>query len=347
MNFLIDVHWVFKTRQAGSERYTAHVHKYLVQKGHRVKYLVAKDIGELEGSNFFTWEGAEVHVDTGDLNLVDSLYEWADVVWSHLNHTRRSIDYSRKHRKPLVNVQHNIDQFNYYRVKPHEVELVLYNTEWIRQKTEKCFKSKQNHVLVPPFSRAEFECSDDQKEFITHINTNEGKGILYSRHYAKELPEYKFLFQMGSYFVQWVPAGRAEEFKHLKIGMKEVQYPPNVTYQGLTSNMLDDVYRKTKILVCPSVIDTWGMMVAEAMASGIPVICHPDPGFLECGGKAGIFIDRKNSKAVCDMITKLMENEDFYAQKSQQSRDRAREIEELGQQQLDSLYEKLLKLRFE
>lgn len=344
MKVLIHTHWCYPYRKAGSERYTHHVAKYLVSQGHEVWYLCWPDIGEAAGQVDFFQDGCRVIVERPGLDIL-AHYDWADVVWSHLSNTRICIDNVQKVRRPLVNVLHNGGALAHYKVKPKEVDLLVYNSEWLKNKTEPRFTPKQSHVLIPPFSVAEFECSDEDKKFITHINCNEGKGVMFSRHYAKDLPQYEFLFQMGHYFTQLCPRGTHRELMKFQVDLKEIDFPENCVYNPLTTNMTEEVYSRTKVLVCPSAIDTWGMVCLEAMASGIPVICHPDHGFLESCGKAGIFIDRKKAHVMKAMLVKLMEDKGFYKQQSDKSRARALEVEALAQAQLEQLEQKLQELR--
>lgn len=343
MKILFHVNWCYPQRRAGSERYTHEVAQYLVARGHEVWYLCSNEMLDKVEEPDFMQDGCRVIIERPGLDI-KAHYDWADVVWSHLHTTRLSIDLCKATSRPLINCQHRPGQFPLYQVQPTEIDLVVYNSEWIKNQVEKRRKGKNYCVLVPPFSRADFECSDENKEFISHINCNEGKGVMLSRHYARDLPEYPFLFTMGTYFQQIIPTGTHKQFKHLGVPLKEVDFPPNCTYQGVSDNVVRDIYSKTKILVLPSVIDTWGMVGLEAMSSGIPVVAHPDPGFLEAYSSAGLFVDRKKAIVMRDLLTKLMENDEFYQAQSLKCLARAKQVEEQSQQQLAELYLKICDL---
>lgn len=346
MKILFMVHWIYQVRQAGSERYTDIVAEYFQQQGHEVTFFVDKEIQKISGlAELVTPYGAKVYVE-GNVDL-DDLVREHDVVWTHLNFTRKAINATRKHKKPVVVVHHNDSQLPLYEVKPHEVELNIYNTEWIKNKYEHVFKSKDHCVLIPPLRCQEYAVLDrSEQRMVTHVNCNEGKGTKFARAWAQETPEYDWLFVLGSYFKQLVPRGWAVPHKHLKIDMRELDMPDNCHYIPPTKNMLEDVLQKTRVAVVPSIIDSWGMFALEAMAAGIPVIAHPHPAFLESLGGGGMFVDRTKTWLNRDLITKLMEQDDFYLEKQQYSLARAAEVEALGRHQMDVMHEKLLRLEF-
>ena len=78
----------------------------------------------------------------------------------------------------------------------------------------------------------------------------------------------------------------------------------NVEIIPQTSDMRNDVWSRTRILLVPSVYESYGMVAAEAMASGIPVIAHPTPGLQECIAGGGMFARRD---APASWVLKLRE----------------------------------------
>ncbi|MGO4421594.1 glycosyltransferase, partial [Streptomyces sp. MCAF7] len=72
-----------------------------------------------------------------------------------------------------------------------------------------------------------------------------------------------------------------------------------------TSNMRIDVWAQTRVLMVPSVYESFGMAAVEALASGIPVIAHPTPGLREALGDAGTFIDRADVRSWVAAIKEL------------------------------------------
>lgn len=122
---------------------------------------------------------------------------------------------------------------------------------------------------------------------ITLVNLSESKGALLFDQIARFLPGRDFLGVKGGYSPQ-VEIAR-----------------PNLTVIRSTRNMRDDVYAKTGILLMPSKAETFGLVAAEAMCSGIPVIAHPTPGLIECLGHAGLYADRDDLDGWIDVISDL------------------------------------------
>jgi glycosyltransferase involved in cell wall biosynthesis len=65
------------------------------------------------------------------------------------------------------------------------------------------------------------------------------------------------------------------------------------------------VWAQTRVLMVPSVHESYGMAAVEALASGIPVIAHPTPGLREALGDAGTFVDRADVRAWVAAIKEL------------------------------------------
>lgn len=345
MKVLFVVHWVLEVRRAGSERYTDFVARYLTEQGHECVFYCENEIVKICNGNppTHTEFGAPIYFEGGaDLDVLASE---CDVIWTHLQMTRRAINAAKRHNKPLISVNHADGQVPMYEIQRDEVDLMVYNSEWLRDNIEPEFKAKRSAILVPPMRCSDFAVEDrTEQRFITHLNCNEGKGVMMARHWAMEMPEYPFLFVMGNYFKQYVPPGFINKHLHLQMPMQEIDYPSNITFIPPTKDVLNDVLRRTKIAVVPSVIDSWGMFALECCAAGIPVIAHPDKCFLESLGRDGLFVDRKKSKTNCDLLTKLMEDEEFYQHHSQLALRRAQEVEELCQAQIEALHQQMLAL---
>ena len=69
--------------------------------------------------------------------------------------------------------------------------------------------------------------------------------------------------------------------------------PSNLELIDNSPNMLP-VYARTRILLCPSKYESWGMCATEAMCNGIPVVYHPTFGLCENVGSAGIQVPDQN-----------------------------------------------------
>jgi glycosyltransferase involved in cell wall biosynthesis len=70
---------------------------------------------------------------------------------------------------------------------------------------------------------------------------------------------------------------------------------------------LENVYRAADVFVYPSPYDTFGMVVAEAMASGLPVIVGRDTGVAELieDGRNGLLCDAAEPSTLAAALTEL------------------------------------------
>jgi glycosyltransferase involved in cell wall biosynthesis len=67
------------------------------------------------------------------------------------------------------------------------------------------------------------------------------------------------------------------------------------------------VYGRTRILLMPSEMETWGRTAIEAAVSGIPTIAAPTAGLREALGDAGTFVDRDDIPGWCREVRRLLD----------------------------------------
>jgi len=88
---------------------------------------------------------------------------------------------------------------------------------------------------------------------------------------------------------------------------------------------IGQLYRWADVLVLPSISDTFGLVILEAMAAGVPVITTPHT----CGpdvvreGKDGFIVPIRDAHAIADRIDRLAGDRKLLAAMSRQARARA------------------------
>lgn len=150
---------------------------------------------------------------------------------------------------------------------------------------------------------------------VTLVNLSERKGVRTFWRVAEAQPHRRYIGVRGGYGQQIEPR------------------VPSVEVWPTQRNMRD-VWAQTRVLVAPSEREAWGMVAAEAMVSGIPVIAHPTPGLVESLGDAAIFVDRDDTDGWCAALDRL-DDPDEYAAASEAARARAAEIAAMTAADLD------------
>ena len=91
---------------------------------------------------------------------------------------------------------------------------------------------------------------------------------------------------------------------------------PNVKIVGFKNQQeLKVIYQKSFLLIVPSKYETWGLVINEAMASGLPVICSKNCSSsrdLIINGKTGYVYNLGDIKFLKKIIIELSENKKKY-----------------------------------
>lgn len=308
-----------KGRADGPPRVLAHVHKYPPTHGAGAEWMLhailrhlleqgwqARVIADVEPGDF---QGVEL---LGELSQTGQVaaHQWADVVITHLDETRRAIHRAAQVGRPLVHLVHNHRQLAHHRVRPHDAELVVFNSEWIASEHAKRSPRWPTDTMVcrPPVDGDAYRVQR-LGHAATLVNLTESKGARLFYELAVALPQQQFLGVRGAYGEQIVPPAP----------------PPNV---AIIENQPDvrTVLEATRVLLMPSAYESWGRMAVEAMASGIPVLAHPTPGLLEALGDAAWFIDREDVHSWRAALLELRSEPQVWARWSRLALERSAEL---------------------
>ncbi|MGI5466251.1 glycosyltransferase family 4 protein [Streptomyces sp. CA-132043] len=167
-------------------------------------------------------------------------------------------------------------------------DLVVYNSEWIRRDGEifyarypKEFLPRTTVVVRPPVLAEEYRTEPGDHATLVNLNPDKGGELFWQ--IAAWTPEWQFLGVRGAYGQQIMPPPRL---------------PNCEVIDGVPGKeMRDHVYCRSRVMLMPSLYESWGRVAVEAFASGIPVIAHPTPGLVESLGEAGIFAYRDDVNA--------------------------------------------------
>jgi hypothetical protein len=152
-------------------------------------------------------------------------------------------------------------------------DLVLANSYSAAQGLQTYVQGVPIDILHPPIFPSDHmvgqACPPYRGGCVTLVNTTEAKGGPLFAELAGHMPGIGFIGIHGGYGEQLASGG--------------MNYAPNL---GLIEHGhdMDDVWRKTAILVVPSTDESWSMAAQEALHRGIPVVGMAVPGLMECLG---------------------------------------------------------------
>lgn len=265
---------------AGGE-VTVHVAmRDMVQRGHEVE-VICKPAESEPRFDPYVHEGVKVTRPPDDLRylhswIIDYIRNYnPDLLLTHLDLTFSAMQLALDTDKPLAHFVHNSDQLNFHRVGPHKCQLAIFNSQWIAEAQH--WQGPQ--VIIHPVIEPErYRCAKGDK--ITLVNPTPGKGESTFYGLSRLLPDYQFLVVKSVYGEQvFPPSIPAHSF-------------PNVEFMQHTAD-IREVFRKTRVVLMPSLYESYGRVAVEAACAGIPAIVHPTEGLLESLGadKPGWLLD--------------------------------------------------------
>lgn len=296
-------HYYIQENRAGGEMMLHALLAALVKAGHEVTAYITDTVrlnDTVNGVNIVYGVRPDVVLETVD----------CDVVVTQFQNGTFAASYAASKSKPLIYIAHN-DTWNTSKLIRllTKRDLVVYNTEWIKEALP---TPSQSVVVHPPVDRKAMK-TKTTGEYVTLVNLTAPKGVDVFFDLAKRMPDVEFLGVRGGYWKD----------------QQQDTAMPNVTIINNTPNMKADVYAKSRVVLMPSTYETFGMVAAEAIASGIPVIATPTAGLKENLGDAGIYarrgsddLDRWHAA-----LHKLLTDKKYYAEVSRKALARSKVID--------------------
>ena len=143
---------------------------------------------------------------------------------------------------------------------------------------------------------------------MSNLNRNKGGHLL--RYIAEELPEIQFRAVQGVYCDQ------------------EEEYPANVRVLPPTPRF-EDLLAGARMVICPSLYESYGMVAVQACAAGVPVVASGTPGLREALGDAGWFVPLEQREMLdywIQPIKALMTNDELWEHWSEKARERGKSL---------------------
>ncbi len=262
---------------AGAEMMALEMLKALVQRGHEVQVWRSTHDGRRKP---YDLDGVRVIPAAAGGDFARTVKR-AGVVISHLEGVRSAAAHARGWGRPMVVLCHNTFDATWRALCSGTTALAVYNSKWMKAAAHewmdthpRAARPGREIVVRPPVYAHDYRTAPG--DAITLINLYRPKGGALFWDLAERMSDRKFLAVRGAY------------------GDQVVKDLPNVEVLDHVpgGEMAERVYSRTRVLLMPSIYESWGRTGVEAMASGIPVLAHRTPGLEESLGEAGIFVDR-------------------------------------------------------
>lgn len=347
---------------AGGETTIHAAFRAMVQRGHEVHVICRPHTQEIQFEPY-TFEGVQVVRPTEN-----SGHQWfrgyterfdPDLLLTHLDLTFDAECLSLDTSKPLAHFVHNDIRPGFHRVTPNKCQLAIYNSKWVAESF--AYKDVPSIVLHPVVEPEKYQCERGNK--ITFINPTVDKGADTFYALSKVLPEQEFLCVKSVYGEQIAPPNINPALH------------PNVETMEHTADVRG-AFRKTRVILMPSIYESYGRVAVEAACAGIPSIVHPTEGLLEALGAdcpawvtdfareslkaqrerraiptptelrggwvsgAGIFCDRNDINSWRMQAERLINDEGYYRERSDAALNLAASLQ--PQQEFDRLEKALL-----
>lgn len=240
----------------------------------------------------------------------------ADAFITHLQTAHQHLAIARRAKIPTALIVHN-ESDAIHLVNPALVDLVIWNSVWLRKQ----FPHPIASVIVrPPIKREYYEVFSPpgQRQYITLVNDHLLKGGDVFYFLARQNPDMQFLAVRTGYTADETIEN---EFDDL---------PANLTFWDQTPNLVE-VFKQSRVVLCPSQAESFGMAIVEAAAAGCAVASVDLPGPREALSNDGAYwIPHAKRKILNEWrfhIRRLVEDDVFFRMWQLRAQNAARRLD--------------------
>jgi glycosyltransferase involved in cell wall biosynthesis len=234
-----------------------------------------------------------VMIEPINVSTLPTIHSWADIVFTQTS-TAHNVGIHFAKKKPIVYFNHDPKMVRSEMPRNAEALLFVWNSHFAAASNALNCRSM---VIPPPVHPERYETTRGDRITIINMNRNKGGDIFWQ--IVAKLPDHLFLGVEGAYGHQ----------------IKSQRTPTNAKVMTHTAN-IREVYAQTRLLLMPSIIETYGRVAIEAAASGIPTICTPTDGLVEALGDAGTYVASRNVDAWVKAIIELDNKENYLSASS-------------------------------
>lgn len=294
MKILAHIPLFFPNHCSGAEATALALFNALTERGHEVSINVDKkpvDVSEYNGMRI-----TDYNFLGGDKKELVDMYKRADIIFTHLGSIGYVDNIIRTVDRPIVYYAHNSHRSS--AVARRKWINVVYNSDWVKDELKQYYPTHNNIVCRPAidFSNLKKTIKGDR---ITLINANENKGGKQFIEIARMMPKEKFLIVKGSYGEQLIS-----------------DLPDNIEVMNNTFD-INEAYQRSKIVLMPSLYESFGRVAIESSWLGIPVISTATKGLVEATGELGNYCMRNDIEQWVKEIKRVNSN---YAAESEKAK---------------------------
>lgn len=231
----------------------------------------------LAAASTYTLEGVTVH---GQACQPEQALKGADVVVTHLGDNGKAADHAYAKGIPQVRMVHGWADWAKKRLDDAPPDVAVFNS---RSLLERIGWTGPSEVIHPPVWPNRFQTTPGGSFTLANLAREKGAELFWL---LARTSFHHYIGIKGGY------------------GSQIVRHQQNVDVLKVTDDMRS-VYARTRVMLCPSKEESWGMVGLEAAASGIPTIAAPTEGLKESLGESGIFIPTTDVRGWADTITRL------------------------------------------
>jgi glycosyltransferase involved in cell wall biosynthesis len=214
------------------------------------------------------------------------------------------------------------------------VKLLIYNSEQLLRSEEQYIAPRIARIVLHPtidISRVKSNNSsgdnENKREYITFIGSNSYNYIKGSDLFvtlAKMCPDQKFLhvsrwspvdYKNQKYFGVPITPLEGVDSTMVVQTRAEIDKMQNLEVIEQTTDMAA-IYAKTKVLIVPSLFESYGRVAVEACINGIPVVGSNLPGIREATYEGGVYIDQiRNVSDFADGLRRVLDEYSGFQEK--------------------------------
>jgi len=280
---------------AGAEMAAHGLLRALVDRGHTVNVILSQHHPTI--TEPYTVDGVRVHPrrDKGDPpRFLTDPATAPDVIVTHLENTDRATILGGLHKVPVVHLCHNNHGPTKWSMLRRPA-LIVANSQWMADDFSQWWDAERPRhpmpptiVIHPPVHPEDYRTKPGHHVTLVNVTADKGSDVFYAL--AERFPRARFLAVEGAY------------------GPQDRRERPNVVWLDHVAGdrMRTAVYRRTRVLLMPSVYESYGRAGVEAACAGIPTIAAPTPGLREALGDAGVYADRADLDAWAAHLERLL-----------------------------------------